>query len=106
MVSVAEMEETLVGGTHLELGIVVFAMNEMHYPREPALLLYRLLCLLCSSLDRSTWVSLCLLYAFSNQNLQYLQYTFEVLYCCNRGLVPHQTPCYLACYSSSGRVRL
>lgn len=106
MVSACEMEATLTGCTYLELGIVVFAMDKMHYPREPALFLYRLLCLLCPSLDRSTWVSLRLLYAFPDQNLQDLQHTLKVLHCCDRSLVSHEASCYLAGYSSSSWVRL
>jgi hypothetical protein len=44
----------------------------MDYPRKPALLFYRLVRLLSSSLDWSAWVPCCLLYALPNEDLENL----------------------------------
>lgn len=92
--------------TYLELRIVVLSMEQVYYPRQPALLFYRLFGLLCSSLNRAAWVPLRLLNAFSDKNLQYLQYAFEVLDGGDRRLVSHQTPCNFTSDCSSGRIRL
>jgi hypothetical protein len=58
---------------YLELCVIVLALDQVHYPRQPALFFNRFFCLLRPPLDRAARVTRRLLDAFPNKDLENFQ---------------------------------
>lgn len=92
--------------TYLELGVVVGTVDEMDDPRQPSLLLDRLVRLHPSPLRLHTRIARRLLHPLLDQNPQDLHQTLDILWCLDLGLISEDVPRHFSRHGSSGGIGL